>query len=236
MVAVDVDGIRYLVSTSDVSVGRTLFVRQHRMEMRLLRRALKLTGQPRTPDAVFLDVGANIGTTTFPAVALHGFGAAISIEPEPTNAGLLRATSALNGLTNVTVIEAAATSIPGTVPLRVYPGKSGRHRIVGHHDESTIDVTAVTLDSIDLERVEFVWMDVQHHEAEVLTGANRLIERGVPIMVEVDPAKTPERFWDLAASGYTHAHACNDPDGAPIPLHVISKQTERARDLLLVRL
>src|SRR5438270_7922224 len=68
LVAVDHAGVRFLVSTEDRALGLKLFVRKRRNDATTLARALVHLDRrgigARTRDRVFLDVGANIGTTS----------------------------------------------------------------------------------------------------------------------------------------------------------------------------
>src|SRR6266542_3534376 len=72
LVSVESERAQYLVSTSDYGVSKSLFVRSSRGEMRLLARALKILRTLGLDDGVrdgtFVDVGANIGTTTMTAM------------------------------------------------------------------------------------------------------------------------------------------------------------------------
>src|SRR5215211_2389407 len=82
-------------------------------EGRMLRRLLAAIREGDT----FFDVGANIGTVTIP-VAVAGTVECLAFEPEPGNAARLGENVELNGLVNVTVLEAAVWSAPGELGLR----------------------------------------------------------------------------------------------------------------------
>ena len=92
----------FVVSTSDRHLGKALFVKRSRPEFRVLRLATSVVRSALGVDALagrtFVDVGANIGTTTVCALRSHGFGAAVCCEAEPANHRLLEANLALNGL------------------------------------------------------------------------------------------------------------------------------------------
>ena len=59
---------RFLVATSDRGVGRSLYVKRSRPEFRVLGRVVivleAVLGEGAVKDRSFIDVGANIGTTT----------------------------------------------------------------------------------------------------------------------------------------------------------------------------
>lgn len=213
LLAVDCDGQRFLVSTSDTTVGESLFRRKQRSEIFVLAKALTLLERSGLlHGSTFIDVGANIGTTTIPA--LRHFAEAVAIEPAPENIDLLRANLALNRLDDrVRVIEAAASNRAGTVILRTTPTKTGSHTVIeqlpAHKSVSHITVAATTLDELagdafDPDEVGLLWLDVQRHEGEVLDGARALVASGVPVVAEFNRDRVAPVFWDVANDAYTH--------------------------------
>lgn len=205
-VSVQAEGLTFIVSTADDSPGAPFFESRSQKEFRVLRRACDRIDTR----GVFVDVGANIGTTTLPA--LRYFDRAIALEPEPRNAALLRANVALNRLDDrVTVHEAAGSSASGRVVLRLSPTKSGGHEIRRPKTgEEGLEVPAVTLDEVVAgeglrpDEVGLVWMDVGGHEADVLRGATSLIEAGVPLVAEIR-ARTASDIERLLAGRYAQA-------------------------------
>ena len=86
---VETRGGRFVVATSDRHMGRSLFVKAARPEFKALDRAVSiveiLLGESAVIGRLFVDVGANIGTTTIPALVAHRFGSAVCCEPEEEN-------------------------------------------------------------------------------------------------------------------------------------------------------
>ena len=201
LVAVKSGDDTFFVHTADAGVGRSLFVDGSREEMRALERAAEvLRGlRPGWPgeDSVFIDIGANIGTTTVPALTRHGFHSAVACEPDPANASLLELNLAANGLAErATVVRAAASDSEGAATLALSGDNHGDHRVVHAGDSpaagrTTIEVPLLATDSlleaagVTLERVGLVWIDAQGHEAAVLAGASRLIGAGTPVVFEL---------------------------------------------------
>src|SRR4051812_4205628 len=69
---------RLLVKTEDRHIGRSVFVKQGRGDMKVLDRCVQVLSA-LAPDGTlqgrtFVDVGANIGSTTVPALLFHAFG------------------------------------------------------------------------------------------------------------------------------------------------------------------
>ena len=187
-------GLTFLVSTADEAPGARLFESRSGSEFRVLRR----TCDRIDARGVFVDVGANIGTTTLPA--LEYFECAIALEPVPANAALLRANIALNRLDGRAMArEAACSSERGQVLLRLSPTKSGGHEIRSPKPgEETLLVPTVTLDEVIVDEglrpgdVGLVWMDVGGHEVDVLRGAAALLDARVPIVAEIRARTAPD--------------------------------------------
>jgi FkbM family methyltransferase len=130
-IEVEAGGSRFLVATSDRAMGQHLFVKQGRPEFRVLSRAVRvveiLTGDDAILGRLFVDIGANIGTSTVSALVSHRFGAAVSCEPEEENYRLLRANVALNDLEGrVRSFRVAVSSRVGSSELVVLEGRTGQ--------------------------------------------------------------------------------------------------------------
>ncbi len=152
------------------------------------------------PSSTVIDVGANIGLSTILLARLAR--RVIAYEPSPPNVALLRRNLALNGITNVEVRAAAASSEPGTLRFHVAQFGAGSHVVASGHvsgaTTATVEVPAVTLDSETLPPVAFIKVDAEGHEPDVLAGARRLLARDRPLVyMEVN-------LWCLSAfAGYS---------------------------------
>jgi FkbM family methyltransferase len=127
------------------------------------------------PIRAAVDVGANIGNHTIFLAGVLGADV-IAVEPSPVAAEYLRRNIAANGLTNVRVVEAAAGAEPGTVTLSEPPQ-------LGHAKVSpggSIPMTTVDDIAAELPRVDFVKIDVEGFESEVLAGCRSTIDRHQP--------------------------------------------------------
>jgi FkbM family methyltransferase len=196
-VAVDAGGLTFFVSTDD-RLGQGLFVHRWRSDFRYLDRAVRLLGEHGLLQrSTFIDVGANIGTTTVSAIRRHGFSHAVALEPEPRNFRLLRLNTVVNDIeARVTALPVAVSDRAGDVKLALYPGMSGGHKLAQLKPRApkTVTVPAVTLDDlarrelIRPETVGLLWIDAPDAEALVLTGASLLLERRIPIVAAVRPS------------------------------------------------
>lgn len=88
------------------------------------------------PGEVYLDVGANVGEMVIPAgQAVGPTGRVIAVEPNPHTAALLRHNIALNGVNNVTVVEAAIANRNGTIQMVIPPSNLGGVRAMATPDD-----------------------------------------------------------------------------------------------------
>ena len=144
-----------------------------------------LVGWLPGPDAIVVDVGANIGGLTIPlahhAAHVHAF------EPQPEMADALEENVRRAGQGRVTVHRAACGAAAGTIRLpRVrydQPGNFGGVRLGGEGAE----VPVMTLDSLHLPWVDLIKIDVEGAELDVLAGATDTVARCRPLCyVEAD--------------------------------------------------
>jgi FkbM family methyltransferase len=216
----------FVVATSD-SLGRGLFAKRGRPEFKVLRQAVTavhaVIGEESIRGRTFVDIGANIGTSTVSALVSHRFAWGVACEPEDENYRLLRANVALNGLeSHVRTLRVAVSNRAGRLNLVVNEGSSGMYWIAVDREKiraaertrakiaagdpaaeppemSVEEVEVVTLDQlvddgvIDADRVGMLWVDVEGHEGHVLAGSGTLTERGVPLVLEFDRPALDER-------------------------------------------
>lgn len=202
------DGVWYYVSTADYGLSRIVFG-QGSYEQDIMSHTIDLAGKyiGRTPlleDRIFVDIGANIGTSTIPALKTFGAAEAVSIEPDRDNYKFLRCNLIANDVDDrVRTVRLALSDQAGTGTLEWAEGSWGDHRIRmkqglpdGTFRESTRSTSMVPLARfddlvadlpIDLPRVGIVWMDVQGHEGHVLAGAQSLRASDVPVAIEYWP-------------------------------------------------
>jgi FkbM family methyltransferase len=152
----------------------------------------------------FVDVGANIGTQTIYALLSGRFCGAISIEPDPANRALLQRNIALNGLeSKVRVVAVAASCESGQAMLVQDARNFGAHSIeVGYpmNPDTQLVVDTMTLDEIiaaegiAISDVGMVVVDVEGHELSVAKGMTKLIERQVPMVIEVSAGRPDQSY------------------------------------------
>jgi len=166
------------------------------------------TWKPYLPaDGFVLDIGANFGAHTLAfARAVGRAGHVIAVEPQWTLFACLCGSAALNGLAQVRARWCALGKEPGVV--RVPPIRYDMRGNFGGLELGTPGageaVPRFTLDSWGLEDVDFVKIDVEGMEYEVLEGSENTIARCRPVLsVEADrEAQVPDLLRWLRARSY----------------------------------
>ena len=147
------------------------------------------------------DIGANIGVTCIPAVNRGLVKQAIAVEPESENFKLLKLNINLNNLEDKieTFNYALSSENNKLLNLEVSNATSGGHRIrlpdrkKGIHGEEKKEVKSVMSKTFDSlfpninSKEDLIWIDVQGFEPNILSGANKLIISGAPIVIEFWP-------------------------------------------------
>jgi len=189
----------YLFSTSDVVISRDVFEHSGYEEDQL-RWVLDYLGQPQTGRTV-VDVGANIGTTSVPLLVRYGAACVEAFEPAAMNFDLLRCNLILNHVeSQATAHQLAISDANGEVTLELCSWNFGDHRVrigdvvtAGIHGEgsrSTVVVPACRLDdavTTPPEEIGLIWVDAQGHEAHIVAGGDRLLDHGIPWVIEYWP-------------------------------------------------
>ena len=207
-VAVEADGIRYYVSTRDLGLGRVVFAHGS-YEQDIMGYTVDIAyrharANRRVKDMTFIDIGANIGTSSLPALLEFGAGRVIAFEPDLENFKLLRCNLIMNDVDHrARLYNVALSYCSGDGLLERAEDSWGDHRIRVRDDvpdgsfreslRSTGTVRVARFDDVvrdealDLAEVGLAWMDVQGHEGHVLAGAESLLESDIPIAIEYWP-------------------------------------------------
>jgi FkbM family methyltransferase len=147
----------------------------------------------RIKPEVAIDVGAHLGSFTLLLAKYARI--VIAVEPDPRAAGVLASIVPANRLSNVVVFPyACSSSDGGELSLKLERG-GGSSIVQGSGGDVT--VKTITVDTIvkalRLEKVNFMKVDVEGHELEVLRGAYNTLSWHRPILlVELWPENTKE--------------------------------------------
>ena len=162
----------------------------------------------------FLDVGANIGIYGFLFGSIVKDGIVTMIEPDSTNAKLIRSTVSASRL-QVTLVEAAASNESGwltffkdnvTGATGSLVRSAGDSFIAIHHKGAPcpVSVKSISLDELfSADPPDFIKIDVEGAELKALRGGEVLLSSSHPaLMFECDQDQETVRFF-LLRHGYT---------------------------------
>jgi len=147
---------------------------------------------------VFLDVGANVGTTSLVATKNHRVSEVIAIEPASENFALLQCNIYLNKLHNkIRGINAAVSDTNSIVNLLVSPVLPSDNRVrsgnICSENTKVERIMSITIDSLvknSSNEIVFMWLDVQGCEYYALNGAKTLISSSKNLALQIE-------FWPL---------------------------------------
>lgn len=134
------------------------------------------------PGDVFYDIGANVGFLSLLGAKLVGpKGHVYCFEPLPSILPLLARNLDQNGFSNYDIIEAAVSDRSGTASLATDRGEL--RAMLTPNMASTIDVSLVTLDKLDLPAAALIKIDVEGAETQVLRGMTRVMREHRPALI-----------------------------------------------------
>lgn len=193
-------------------------------EVNMALQLLNLRRRHHGDGVVAIDCGANIGVHTVEwAVAMTGWGSVLAVEAQERVYYALAGNIAINNCFNAFALHAAVSSEPGTMtipnPNYLVPSSFGSlelrqsagNEFIGQkidYTANTVVIRKLTLDEINLPRVDFIKIDIEGMELEALEGARQTIDRSQPIML-LERIKTDSKqltTW-LETRGYNVAQA-----------------------------
>jgi FkbM family methyltransferase len=146
------------------------------------RKKQRLISQEVRPNAVFYDVGANVGFYSLLASQLVNGGKVFAFEPCPKNLAYLKQHLVLNRVTNTEVLPLAVSDNNGTACFDVEGTGS-----MGHlSSEGSIAVQTATLDSLveqgKILPPDYIKMDIEGGELAALRGASATFQNYRPVL------------------------------------------------------
>ena len=149
---------------------------------------------------IVVDCGANIGVFTVEwAKSMTGWGSVLAIEAQERVFYALAGNIAIANCFNARAMHAAVGAAPGTIdipqPNYLAPATFGSLELrqtertefigqtVSYAKENLVPVSMISIDSLNLARLDVLKIDVEGMEADVLQGAAATIGRTLPIMI-----------------------------------------------------
>jgi FkbM family methyltransferase len=149
-----------------------------------------------------VDAGANVGTHTLAfAQAVGAGGRVLAFEPQPTIFELLQRNAAVNGAGNVIADHRALGRRQGVryVPAVNYAARlnTGAVSLLADADGAVDSVEVLPLDSLSLDAVRLIKIDVEGMEGEVIAGARDTLDRCRPLLfVECNTVESGTATWE----------------------------------------
>ncbi len=142
-----------------------------------------------------IDIGANIGSITIPALKKKRFRNAILFEPDPESLRLLKSNILINNLSNKIILHEIALSNSRSIKFLKSDGRFNRgdNRIMDKKKIQSKNFHKVKTDVLDNYTVKFnknncvIKMDVQGHEGAILASSKKTLKKKIPIMIEFEP-------------------------------------------------
>lgn len=206
-----------IVNMKDVWQGKSfdLYGEYSESEVFFLKQVLK-------PGHVVLDVGANVGSLTVPMARFVGdTGNVVAIEPERRSFYTLCGNVALNNLKNVFCFQQAAGRQQGVIHVPELDDKVTVNwgGLELHRDYSktlSYPVSLIRLDDLGIPRCDFIKIDVEGMEVDVLEGARGIIEKWRPYLYVDndgrDPAGLHNIIDELGYDVYVHTAPLFNPN------------------------
>jgi len=170
------------------------------VEVELTLQLLELRRRYHGDGVVGIDCGANIGVHTIEwATAMTGWGSVVAIEAQERIYYALAGNIAINNCFNAIAMHAAVAAeigimnIPtpdyftassfGSLELRQRDGNEFIGQVIDYSEERAVAIQKITLDALNLPRVDLIKIDVEGMEMEVLEGGRAMIEKCRPVLL-----------------------------------------------------
>lgn len=183
---------RITVSGIDIELAGTendLYFQHCLTEADLFQPAIAVASVLLPSDAVFLDIGASLGTVSAAMTQALSQGRIVAVEAAPSVHPSLKETIRRASDSRITLVEAAVSDHIGVTTFHQDPNGSGWGFLSpdGATEVNTITIDQITAD-LGLTRVDFIKIDVEGGELAVLKGASATLEEHrSTVMFEVNP-------------------------------------------------
>jgi len=173
---------RLFIIKSPINPAINLFCRSgHEMinlSIENFENKVKSSFSPKTNDVV-IDIGAHLGEYSL-AVAKNAE-IVIAVEANPDTFKILQKNIELNKITNIIPINKAIYDSTGYQNLQIFGDKSGLSSMVMNYEDKSDSIKVKTetldrlVDNLKLEKVDWIKIDVEGAEYNVLKGAKQTI-------------------------------------------------------------
>ena len=201
VISVETDGLTFLFNGKDNSMSKSMFLSGEtypKSQMDFCLMMLKKRGVfDLQKKRIFLEIGANVGTTTlYMKKKLGNNWDALAFEPMTENYRLLQAAIALNGMRGITCENLGISDKPENLDFGYVvdnPGGSGADQLNGLINFRSVSCTTiddyVQKNALHPADIGFIWMDTEAHEAYAVDGGMKVLKDSPALMfLEYNPS------------------------------------------------
>lgn len=178
--------------------------------------AIEIASRICEPDSIILDIGANIGVTALGFSLIAPRGKVYGFEPVPRTYGYLTENIRHNRRSNVTILNAGCGAQVATMTMHDDTYSAGSFIVQENTFAKNVNAVKVEIIPVDkfvsdnkINRIDFIKIDVEGFEMDVLDGMARTLEIYKPIVymelnswclianARVFPTDFLERVWKM---------------------------------------
>lgn len=177
--SVECDGLTFLYNKTDLMIPEFMYFYGtvwSRYEMEFF-----WENAPRHSTGIFMDIGANIGTTSiYFRKKLAQNLSYIAFEPVRENYRVLKANCILNDCEDIVIENVGVSDVRGVKGVNVLDVNYGGSRIT-ECDNAKESCQTIILDEyikangISPQDISYIWLDIEGHEANAIAGARELL-------------------------------------------------------------
>ena len=177
--SVECDGLTFLYNKTDLMIPEFMYFYQavwSRDEMEFFWQSA-----PRHRTGIFMDIGANIGTTSIYFKKKFARELSyIAFEPVKENYKVMKANCVLNDCEDIVVENIGVSDAEGIKGINILDVNYGGSRLTdsGNAKESCKTMRLddyIKVNAINPQDISYIWLDIEGHEANAIAGARELL-------------------------------------------------------------
>lgn len=189
-----------------------------------------------------INIGANLGYYSFLAASLLPEANVIAYEPQPNLAQFIKRSAVINGFDKVTVENRALGSVPGSAWLKTFDDYYGSAMVTKDAAAIGSKAISVEINTLDLESIstlDFLIIDAEGFEYEILKGAEHRLRNSekTVLMLEFSASRYLDKhefvYW-IESSGFEPYKITYEGNIQPITYEFL-RETDSVIDLVLIR-